>query len=817
MPSRNLWMLFVMLLVISGCTRAKEESASVSISLPSAMKSSSKLGAQTSASDLSHVIINVSGPGISEPILYVWDKCHECNGNVVIPESFRIDQVPSGSDRLVQVLAVYQASGGGSMEFYYGDLSKTLSSGVADMPVVISQLPVSDGSTMVETHISGRYLKPDGSGPTGQIHMIFSPGGNRQPMLVEKSPIVAGWFSVFALDNVMFDFRVQESGGSSYSLFGGPVNANSAIFNPSSRVVKAGIPVHDRQDGGSNAWTPDDAAYYIWGWFGDAAQVASKTVYNSETGTPANFTRFRQLSTANLLQANNAAIASKAALLDTASPLSIANFNGGVGSPGTTAMLDYMSVNRLIIENGNDNAAGFRVPFQLSGGGSIFNVATSGNIKTISGNVLPGVPGAIDAFRAFKKVGVSTNFYADKVSCNELLNGTSGYTMQMSLGVVNPNLSFSMPLDITPAEATQGTAVVLCAVKNGVMADSGIFLGAYTFNGGGYSMPVPAKFGMTLANGLTAAIPGSCVPLDIDLQDSSGNPAAATNVIVNISTSFGNLYDSSYCDAGSLIGASTTLNYTMRKTIYYKGVASASTVTATSSGLVGIVSGTSTESLNIGNSAGSTTPTVLALVDPMNRFTTVTTLNRYECKEFYLQLRNSSGEPVNLPASSNFSVPPAQLGNMQLFTDGNCATTASTVDFFANMGVQPSQVRFYARPINSPTITLSGGPYAGATLSGTVNITDHTNATQLGIKLAGELNSGGAMLLPAGICLPLIITSYENTGTMNVPATPPTNRSLSLTAAFSSGSGTLQFYSNPTCLTVDSSPQILSSGFEAIR
>ena len=79
---RNLVLLIPTLLGmgLSACTRPSNESSQAQVALPPQLILSKQLeGSLTDSFDrLEHVVINISGDGIPEPILLTWDSCRGC-------------------------------------------------------------------------------------------------------------------------------------------------------------------------------------------------------------------------------------------------------------------------------------------------------------------------------------------------------------------------------------------------------------------------------------------------------------------------------------------------------------------------------------------------------------------------------------------------------------------------------------------------------------------------------------------------------------------------------------------------------------------
>ncbi len=270
------------LFALTSCTRAVENKASVKIEFPSNMQSLG--GASALGFDqLRHLIINVSGPGISPQIYFSWDG----KNSVLPPPSFGIS-VPAGDSRLVQVLAVYGSATSGDMQFFYGDQPSISTQQDSDVAVVVK--PIIAAGAIGEGQIAGRYLDQVGSGPTGILTIKFNPPGGRQAMVIEHSEMFGGYFRTFALENAAFDF-VLDNGT---SIFGGPVTTKHGFQTTpatgegnlnNGHTMQVSMNTYFQSRGGGT-YESRDAGTMVFGWFGDVTAIGSKAICS--TNSPSN-------------------------------------------------------------------------------------------------------------------------------------------------------------------------------------------------------------------------------------------------------------------------------------------------------------------------------------------------------------------------------------------------------------------------------------------------------------------------------------------------------------------------------------------------
>ena len=159
--------LVLIAFALAACTRQDATKATVNIAIPQKMNSN-KVGAFAADDTLMRVTINVSGPGLPGPILMNWDACRDCPADTGSFASLFVD-VPTGDNRLFQVLAVYKSSSTKTMSFYYGEEAKSLVT--AQEAIKIKVNSVSQGLQVVQGQVSGRLLDTVATGPTDEVEI----------------------------------------------------------------------------------------------------------------------------------------------------------------------------------------------------------------------------------------------------------------------------------------------------------------------------------------------------------------------------------------------------------------------------------------------------------------------------------------------------------------------------------------------------------------------------------------------------------------------------------------------------------------------
>lgn len=194
----------ILSLVIVGCDRlALDQKTKISLQIPSSMNG--KMTASSTDLVLRHLVIQVTAPDLPEPILIIKDAGHSSDATSIGTE-FPVD-IPSGSGRLIQVLAGYSAGEDdhGAL-IYYGDITKVLTGSTETVPVVLNPIV---NQTSEEAEIRGRYLDSNNSGPTGEIKMVYRPA-NKPAMVVDKDMIIGGWFNLMVFKDIPMDYVLPD-------------------------------------------------------------------------------------------------------------------------------------------------------------------------------------------------------------------------------------------------------------------------------------------------------------------------------------------------------------------------------------------------------------------------------------------------------------------------------------------------------------------------------------------------------------------------------------------------------------------------------
>jgi hypothetical protein len=479
-----------------GCTR-KVETSKLSLSVPKQM-TSHKVGALTVAMDVQHLIINVSGPGMTT-IFYVWDS-HRCAENSVTcapPDPIVIPEVPNGNGRLVQVLEIFGQDGENDGEFFYGDTPTPFTVNGATA-VNIEILPFGTSTDMAGGSIAGRYYGAGGVFPTGVITTKFLPPGGRPPMIVDKNEIFSGWFSTFILKNFPLLYEVEGFG----PLFGGPVSADT--ITASSDIMKIDVPDTYRNWGGPE-WEHDSTGTLIIGKFGDAGVTIPAMPEVCKNSDPHTY----QYQFDSIM----------------GSPLSFPSgfsFSSIPECSGADDFIDFMTFHPDMHDRqGRESAAAIKGPFMAAA--SINGFLNTPDSTTVDWEYLPGIDSSvIDGVKLFAKAmsgGGSHDEYrvigGSGINCPALpaLGFQLLATVPVTASIATVNLS-----------SISSGVLIACPYKGATLYTSA----AETWIGGGGGGGGPmAKIGFR--GGAMVSNDGYCSEVDLALLDANGYYTSPTN------------------------------------------------------------------------------------------------------------------------------------------------------------------------------------------------------------------------------------------------------------------------------------------------
>ncbi len=432
----------------SGCTRVSSEPAKLVVDLGNAkFTDASKV--------LIHVVVNISGPGISPSINQIFSG----NDQQPAPATVSIE-VPTGKSRLIQIMGVYVSTQTGTMHFVYGDKTENLNPGLNNIEMSVT----SYGASSVLGRITGRYLRADGSAPTGRVAWKFAPTNGSPPMTIEYEEMFAGYFSFMAFEGVNMSYELVADGESIFT----NVNLSSAAFAPSSERVHVDIGNYYDEyfNGGSLIYEARSPERIIYGFFGPGA--AGKQACWHDSYRPFVGRMFSDpIGASPIAWLGSQGAASAGVMRSTA---------GGVPRSTNSLCMNPDLVNQIglnpeKIQNSLEadllTRGGPFLPF--SSNGELLEVTGSGSQLTISFQFRPGLFGSqktvtgVEFFSRPKDTGNNSNYgeMSDSISCSEFARSQSfqkiGETTlsQTTLTAANPAQTAVTNLDLLGCPFTE--------------------------------------------------------------------------------------------------------------------------------------------------------------------------------------------------------------------------------------------------------------------------------------------------------------------------------------------------------------------------
>lgn len=460
--------------LVGGCSSRPDNpttNASVHLVLPTNVNSSgsasrSQLGSQSLAASevLQVIIINVSAPDMNT-VFYQWDgDCHCLSGAIAgAPGSVALD-VPMGKGRLIQVLAATQDTATRGMRIYYKSARVDLTAETQDVSLSLS---AQGGISGKQTNLVGRYLRSNGTAPTGTLVSKFQPPGE-PAMVISRSAIAAGWMSLFAVDGANFSYVVDET-GEELSLYSA-INNFSSSYSGASYLVRLSIPEHYYTYQAGQPVYSDQApqSFLVAGFFGPGAASSGKQIcYPAASELPLWFTSSSATTNVQWTASTSGGT----------SDVKLTANSGVSGGCAGTIMQDHLklSVDQLQSDNQGRQALGIGGVFQLQPYG-YQNVPikwshdSTNNQLSLSWIYLPGVSSAISGVDVLVSRSGSGYFGGENnLDCRALLS--QGYNVNES------TLGTSSVINNVSTANLQNMNVVVCPFVYGA-ASGKVYLSA---------------------------------------------------------------------------------------------------------------------------------------------------------------------------------------------------------------------------------------------------------------------------------------------------------------------------------------------------
>jgi hypothetical protein len=710
----------LILILTLGCTRASEDKTKLSFAIPvkqQQLTTSSSGKVTTQSASLEHLVINIAGPGMPAPFIFEWDiesPNPNCTGNICTME------LNSGSDRLVQVLGVYKEDSG-DYGFYYGDSVKTLQAGTDSVDVNLASVLTT--TAIVEAQFNGRYLATANSGPTGKLEVRFKPT-NKPSMIIMSTEIYNGWFSVFGLEGVPFDYVVN-----GVSITDGPIDPATLRTKLGNNLLAAEWPSYYRSnDGGSTVSTrPENARHEFVGFLGPM-QSAGVVCYNNTVGQITE--SYKDTAKTYLDYNTNVTTDASKVFIRGGGIAGVSNCTSAMLAQGTALVYDPVQNKR---------------PFEMSP--PFARSTTNGSILDVTAglatwNYLPDANALIGTVRLFfinSSIADSMRIpmSGDMMRCMDLdrraaagdanirLVGTVPATEKQMTVPAELRDIFKSADGATPATYPVG---VLCPIlQNGMMMNSVARTwggGCTTCGGGGPYLRMEIAVGYmsgsnySLTNNECYQVIPTMYQSGTSYSNSSSTPYVVKGIVALAGT-IGHFYTTSACSASLGTDPQIPVGSNQATAIWFKptvagsnqqfGSIAAITVTSTSGAATSVTFDASTNKFDVGNNQ--------LILDAPPRMV------QNECTVAHVQVSKYGGGFYSAPAGGlNISLAGNANFSIHSSTDTNCSTAGGSINITAGSGGSYVYLKMIATPGSGPhaltgALTAAGFDFAPPSVS----------------------------------------------------------------------------------------------------
>ncbi|WP_374030693.1 hypothetical protein [Bdellovibrio bacteriovorus] len=557
--------ILAMAFFLSACDRMAVEDSKVSLKLPKTV--SGKAGAQ-SVSALKHIAVQVTAADMAEPVTLILDS----HDSQTLPSEVTLE-IPSGNNRLIQVLAAYgTGSNDDNAIIYYGDVTKTLIGGTDSAEVPLDNL--SGTQPEEEGRVYGRYLTGANQGPSGELKMVYRPAG-KPGIVVDRRHILGGWFEATVFKNVPVDYVLPDGSllGNQWTLESLPV---------SKHLMRIRMPAHSERKwvNNTNYWQDRGVDNRFMGFFAaqpsllDDKKVCSFSKTTKNNGDIYFGNKYLSHSVLNVVPIK--------AFFTGTTPQTSANFAsiiGGLDISACSSLPLSEEFNRyLILDNsnyGNELWDSFESMSGLRGGlaavreksqdGLTVYRSTSKQGANINGpyfdiSLLPGIKESITSYQIYKST--QSNYapmgYDNRCEPDELrkqgwallrtnaLPAGAGDSIRFTAG----NIGF------TPEQYAN---YIVCLSKNNTPFGAQVAFGAWTFSASP-ATGMNLHLGSSQYNQSSQPALNECRRVDISLTTTTGSILNANGVTATLSSGGPAVL---HTDAACSTTAVSSLNVTM--------------------------------------------------------------------------------------------------------------------------------------------------------------------------------------------------------------------------------------------------------------
>lgn len=741
---------------LSGCTRPEAQESKVSFSIPTTFQASNKVGTQGADEILKDVIINISGPKIAAPIILNWSS--EQPSDLCTASGSCSFMAPMGSERLIQVLAIYKSAE--SESFLYGD--KTTGIEASNLPLEISVSSIFSGSNIVEADIKGRFLTAANAGPTGIVDIKFKPEG-KPSMQLMRTEMINGWFRTFAMSGIKFQYSIGD-----LVLFGGPKSLEDLRDPSNTQILEVAFPEYYQQDGSiGSTRRMQKASNHLFGFWGPGA-VGKRTCFNPSSGSLPYF---------YVSATGDEALAYEPASTNPAKVRVLAPANRNNDCSGLVEGLSSLTFDPL--ENGGEKMRGIYVRMAS---GRYLDGVDIGGAPHLQWLTLPGVSTVVSGYHVFAVLSDQVRNYrmmgGDNLNCQKIFNDRANIpNLVQYLGVGSAQTN-----TFTAANLNQFSQFLICPFDGGRVFSTTLLEHVDDGDGSTNSNP-PTKISLVHQSEIMGhARHGSCQGFSLRLLDAN-NQQTSWNSNFNYNVRIGGTDQIAYAsfqDCQNDWSPSTLLTYDKNTWNEFvmkmpeSPTAAISLTPATSAS----INGNSLSSLSQPISLHAAGAFILTVEGP-------NTILPGMCYEFVARTRTVDYSLAVAPSGGySFSIP-GQTG-LSLHSTSNCdsALTSPTIPQGS------SSLSFWIK------ITASvANPFflAPTPPSGAAGVSPTSVRMGSGSSTPAMIRFDSNNQFPVGECQPLILSLVNQNQTTIVPSSP-----VSLNVSYNGGPN-ISIYHSANC------------------
>ena len=762
-------------LTLSHCGK-KDTSSSIQINFNSKGVS----GLSLEAKDIRTIIVNVTGPGIKKTI-YSKKECHQVGE---ICSSIAVDQIPSGKERLIQLLVVANAISGDddSGVVYYGDVLKNLS-GSSLEPVGIS---ISEKARFEnDSRFLGRY-KPALNHPlkdkllTGKISMAVFVESSKPDMKVGEFEIFGGYFRTFLLDSIKFK----------YNFSGVDMLGNSFINEPLFDDIHNGTGLN------IESMTP----YYGQG-VAEKVQYSGDIFYETANGFNANKKRkFRTQIIAFLGESISQGLCYNTPAQDYDGSQGFSSICKTVSGTSCSSYLNWSNDLTTELSAGQASCSALKwklnpkkvnFPGQFAGFyGAITNRGLGTPLIQYANQTLSwktstafnASGGVIDVFTKndtnFTRDSIEVKGSDQGINCSILT--ANGFTKR-SLLKTGTNYRFQLTDDDLTHWQNQSLNLVFCPRKENQYFNTALLFQAKSFvDPDSFPSKVSIK---KIISGQSYINENACVPLEVALLNGSDQQSSSTNSVqVNLSTD-GSLSGSFYSDASCSISIGS-VNTKDRAVVFYSANSDGAGGNLIAQDNASALTSSSLSITNVVDDSGVYNK--VKIFPDFSRNSDFELATTEECALFKVVALDANDEPAQYsgstgPLHSRIKINGGAPANL-FYTNDDCSTAdTGSLNFSASdhsMNLHLKGSDYSSADVLTTNFPVCGVDGATCDLS-TINVVEPEDYNHFTVEhVDGTLNSN--------TCIIIKVQSFDNHKPNSYPTNFPDSSSISIS---SSGAG----------------------------